>query len=130
MGKLFLVLLALLGAGLYFPESREVIVERTRPILNPGYRWMTVQQMERILLDLGNHEGSRGELPRGPGEFDAWLNARYPQESSRQDAWGTRYRMEVSGAAVRVISAGPDGEFDTEDDLIREGEREPGSGFR
>lgn len=129
IGKVLLALLILLGAGLYFPESREVLVERSRPLLNPGYRWMTAQQMERILLDLENHEGTRGELPSGLGEFDDWLDQRYPQESSREDAWGTRYRLDVGMDELRVISAGPDGEFGTESDLIRSRARGSGAGF-
>lgn len=127
MGKIFLILLILFGAGLYFPESREVIVERSRPLLNPAYRWMSIQQMEQILTDLEEMEATRGNLPLARGAFDTWLEDRYPSESTRTDAWGERYRLEATGDRMRVISAGSDGQFGTEDDLVRERERSQGS---
>lgn len=122
MGRILLLLLLGFAAALYFPQSREVIVDRSRPLANPAFRWMTTQQLNRIVEDLDVHQQSRG-LPVGRGEFDLWLDRRYPQERSRMDAWGTRYRLEVRGETYRVISAGPDGEFGTEDDIVREGMR-------
>jgi hypothetical protein len=123
MGKLILAFLLALGLGLTFPESRAVMVEYARPLLNPAYHWMTVQEMNQIVDDLQFHQETRGDLPSGRGQFDEWMNRRYPQAASRHDAWGTRYRLEVRGDVFRVISAGPDGEFGTDDDIVREGAR-------
>lgn len=33
------------------------------------------------------------------------------------DPWGADYRIACDGATVRVTSAGPDGDFDTDDDI-------------
>ncbi len=125
MGKLILALILALALGLSFPSSRAVIVERAEPMLTPAYRWVTVQELNQIVDDLERHQDIRGPLPSGRGEFDAWLNQRYPQPRSRHDAWGTRYQLRVVGERFQVISAGPDGVFDTEDDVIREGQRIP-----
>ncbi len=130
MGKVLVVLLIALGAALYFPESREVVVETTQPVLNPWHRWMTQQEMERIVDDLETVDASQGRLPSGTGEFDAWMDDRYPSESSRMDGWGTRYRLEVVGSTFRVISAGPDQEFGTDGDIVREGTRAGPAGRR
>lgn len=125
MGKLLIVLLVGLAVAFSFEDSRVVLLDRMGPLANPGFRWMTNQELARIAEDLELHQQSRGEIPiGGRGEFDAWLNSRFPQARSRQDAWGTRYRAEFWGMdRFRVISAGPDGEFGTEDDLWTEGAR-------
>lgn len=130
MGKVLLFLLVALGAALYFPESRAVVVDTTRPALNPWHRWMTHQQLDQIVDDLRTMDASQGRLPTGRGEFEAWLANRYPQESSRVDGWGTPYQLEVVGSMIRVISAGSDREFGTEEDLVREGTRAGASGRR
>lgn len=33
------------------------------------------------------------------------------------DPWGNEYAFETGGERVRILSAGPDGEFDTADDI-------------
>lgn len=125
MGKLLIVLLVGLALAFSFEESRVVLLDRMGPLANPGFRWMTNQELTQIAEDLELHQQSRGEIPIGRrGEFDAWLDSRYPQARSRHDAWGTRYRGEFQGMdRFRVVSAGPDGVFGTEDDLWTEGAR-------
>ncbi len=130
MGKIFLFVIVLLGAGLYFEETREVIVDVVEPATHPWHRWMTGQELSRIVTDLEAHERSEGTLPTRPDEFQDWLEERYPQESSRVDGWGNAYHLEVAGSTFQVISPGPDGELGTEDDLVREGERSGGGAFR
>ena len=39
MGKLVLIVLIGLGAALYFPDSREAIVQRSMPVLQPVLEW-------------------------------------------------------------------------------------------
>jgi hypothetical protein len=41
----------------------------------------------------------------------------YVGESGAEDPWGADYRYGCVGAGMWVSSAGPDGEFDTDDDL-------------
>jgi hypothetical protein len=123
MGKLILALIVALALGLTFPESRAVILDRSQPLLNPAYHWLTAQEMNQIVEDLEFLGQSQGRLPTARGEFDAWLDRRYPQERSRYDAWGERYRLQVTGDRFIVVSAGPDGQFGTDDDITREGQR-------
>jgi hypothetical protein len=127
MGRIFLIFILLLALGFTFPRSREVILDVSEPattaIMNPFRGWMTNQELGRIVQDLQEHERARGSLPMRPEEFQAWMDSRYRQESLRVDAWGNRYRLEVRGNEIRVMSAGPDGEFGTDRDLVREGVR-------
>lgn len=117
MWKILLVLLVGLGVALYVPESRAVVVEHARPLINPFHQWRTEQEMSQIVNDLESQRGLTGELPRGDDDFGAWLVQRYPQEDSRMDAWGQRYRLEVQRDSFHVVSAGPDGQFGTDRDL-------------
>jgi len=127
MGRAFLVLIILLALGFTFPQSREVIVDVSEPVreavMNPFRKWVTNQELQQIVVDLERWEDTRGSIPMRPEEFDRWLDDRYRQESSRVDSWGRRYALQVQGDVIIVISAGPDGEFGTEDDLTQEGLR-------
>jgi hypothetical protein len=130
MGKILVLLILALGAGLYFPSSRERILDYAEPLLMPALRWTTQQELERIAEDLEIEQGSRGMIPSGRGEFDPWLDDRYRQEPSRFDAWGGRYALKVVGDSFRVISAGPDRLPDSEDDLVESRRLAPRPGSR
>ena len=45
-----------------------------------------------------------------------WLSYEKYEKWSR-DGWGREYRLVVAGATVEISSAGPDGEFGTNDDI-------------
>jgi hypothetical protein len=127
MWKFLLYLVIAFALGMTFPQSREIIMDVSEPVreavANPFRAWVTRNEMAQIVTDLERHEDTRGNLPMARGQFDRWLDDRYQQESSRVDAWGTRYAMEVRGDVIRVLSAGPDGAFGTDDDLVKEGLR-------
>lgn len=118
MGRILLILLIALAVGLYVPRSRAWILEQAAPLADPAYGWMTRQELEQVVSDLELLLERRGREPFGPTDFDTWLDDRYPQDRSRVDAWGTRYRAAPTGNGLRVMSAGPDLEFDTSDDLV------------
>ena len=124
IGRLFILLVAVVGVGLYFPGSRAFMVDWSQPVLEPGERWMTRQELRQIATDLDQFTEGRGAAPLRRGEFDSWLDRRYPQASSRVDSWDTRYSAEVSRSEVLVISAGPDRRFGTADDLEWERSRD------
>ena len=128
MGRILILLVVAFGLGLAYPASREIIVERAGPFMKPALTWVTVQQLNQIVDDLQFEEETRGRLPLGRGEFDQWMDRRYPQARSREDSWGTRYRLELAPEGLAVVSAGPDGQFGTEDDIRRTGSRARGSG--
>lgn len=126
MGKILLLLLAGLGAGMYFPQTRAVIMDTIQPAINPAYAWMTRGEMDQMIDDLELADRTSGGIPAGRGEFEPWLERRYPQEASRVDGWGTIYRLETSRNEFVVISAGPDQEFGTLDDIRKTGQRSGG----
>ncbi len=118
--RLLPLLVIVLGIALYLPDSRALIGGWVQPTLEPGRRWMTRQELRQIAADLDVYVGQRGNAPLRRAEFKSWLDQRYPQARTRVDAWDTPYRGEVTRSSVRAISAGPDGEFETSDDLMWE----------
>jgi len=66
-----------------------------------------------ILAHAGEGEGL-------PASLDA-LRRLEPAAASAADAWGRKFRYErVSDESFRLTSAGPDGAFDTADDIVRD----------
>jgi len=43
-----MVLLILLGAATYFPQTRPVVVDTLGPIMNPVLTWQTKGEMNRL----------------------------------------------------------------------------------
>jgi hypothetical protein len=55
-----------------------------------------------------------------PGSLDA-LRRFHPTASAVTDAWGRKIRYErLSDSSFRLRSAGPDGTFETEDDIVKD----------
>lgn len=123
MFKLFLLLAALFGAALYYPPTRDPVLDALRPLLNPGFSWASRGEMQQIVRDLQDLEREGRPLPTGRGEFEQWMGRRYQMFESTVDSWGNGYRLEVRGQEIRVISAGPDAAFGTDDDLVVQGPR-------
>ena len=116
MGKLFLFLLLALGAALYFPSTRPVVMDTLAPVLNPLFAWQTRSEMDQIARELQmiNREGQA--LPEPGEEFNAWMGRNF-QGGSSVDAWGNPYRLLIWDDSVGISSRGPDLEIDTTDDL-------------
>jgi len=124
MFKIILILLVALGFGLSQPRSREVILNAASPVINPIYRFITDRQLKKIVEDIEVYEDRRGILPYGrAGEFETWIEREYKDEKRRTDAWGTPFVLELGITTFTVVSAGPDGVFQTEDDLTVSGVR-------
>ena len=81
--------------------------------------------MDQIVKDLENWERTRRPFPAGRGEFTEWLEARYQARDTAIDAWGLDYQLQSGSVSFTVLSAGPDREYQTSDDLTVEGRRAP-----
>jgi len=64
-------------------------------------------EMKTLAAELAQYHAAHGEWPAD------WRAMR----RSGKDPWGNDYDFETDGDAVVVYSAGPDGEFETGDDL-------------
>ncbi len=117
MGKLFLILVLLFGASLYFPQTRPVVLDWLAPVINPALTWQTRGEMRQITRELQmlNREGQI--LPTPGQDFSEWM-ARNFQGGSSRDAWGNEYSLVVWPDSLGVLSRGPDLELSTKDDML------------
>lgn len=118
MGKLFLLILLVLGAGFYFPHSRPTLLEWTGPIINPAMEWQSRNEMDQITrkIQMINREGQ--PIPAPGLEFSEWMVRNFQGGTSR-DAWGNEYTLVVWPDSIGVLSRGPDLEIKTLDDFQR-----------
>jgi hypothetical protein len=113
-----LILLIILGvlATYYLPQSRAAMIDLTKPVLNPAFRWQSLHEMSRIAREVQTYE--RDNVGRFPDtrRFDAWLDANFT-ESATGDSWGGPYLLFIERDSFAIVSWGPDRMPRTDDDL-------------
>lgn len=120
------MLLIALGAALYFPESRAVVLDASEPVLNPVLRWSTRGEMRTIAGDLETQSQTGRNFPTDQEAFVEWMDRNYQGVTSTLDSWGSTYTLRLSADSFEVVSPGPDGEPGTGDEVIVGGAREGG----
>jgi hypothetical protein len=115
--KVVLILLVLLGAAFYFPQTRPVVVDTLAPVMNPVLTWQTRGEMEGIVRELQTLSRQGNDLPT-PGEsFNAWMLRNF-MGGSKTDAWGVNYTLRIWRDSIGIVSNGPDREIETADDIM------------
>jgi hypothetical protein len=129
--KLILWGLIFLGIGTSVPAVRERLAPRVTPArdylvrevgpplqrgLDPAYRWLAVQEMRRIGTELRRREMMLQALP-SPREFQSFLAKQIYAQRAGLDPWGTPYSLQITRDSIVIISAGPDKERGTTDDI-------------
>lgn len=84
------------------------------PLVNPYRRLKTQSEIGEAVRELIQDRNS-GFVRPTPDEFRAFIQRSV--EDDGLDAWGTPYIMEPDQDSVAIISAGPDLEYYTEDDI-------------
>lgn len=112
-----LVLLIIMGfaAALYFPDSRQMIIDRVGPHVEPVLIWSAEREIERVSEVVRREARETYELPR-TRDWNAWLTAHFTADATT-DPWGTLYAYRAWADSFAILSEGPDGELGTEDDL-------------
>ncbi|MDJ0520450.1 MAG: type II secretion system protein GspG [Planctomycetota bacterium] len=77
-------------------------------------------QVRRVRSKIDNHKNAKGALPAKLEE----LGTPAQPFDVRDDEWGNALRYAVDGETYDVRSAGPDGEFDTADDVNAETQKQ------
>ncbi len=99
-----ILLVALAGCGLDIAMS----TDGKDPTIVQGTRSFRAQlEIERLEAELGQYEAMRGEWP------DDWSFRR----RATLDPWGGEYVFDIVDGSPVVVSAGSDGELDTDDDV-------------
>ena len=117
MAKVLILLLVLLGALLYFPRTRPVVLDTLGPVVNPVLTWQTKGEMDRIGRELETLSRQGSDLPTPGDSFQNWMSKTF-MGGAKTDAWGMVYTMKVWRDSIGIASNGPDMEMDTPDDII------------
>lgn len=77
---------------------------------------LTEVNMQTLSREVLAYAGEGAGLP----DALAALGRLHPAAASLADAWGRKFRYErLSDESFRLSSAGPDGDFDTADDIVK-----------
>lgn len=86
------------------------------PLVNPYRRLKSESEMSEAVRELVR-DRNMGYVRPQPDEFRAYMQREIEGEDGL-DAWGTPYIIRPTTDSLAIISAGPDLEYDTEDDLV------------
>ena len=107
MTRLFLLVILVIVTGVYFQETRVILLHVAEPIVTPILKWSTGEEMNQVARNVVEHGRLHGQLPSGEAWL-SWLDSRYPTTDMRRDPWGSAYQLEVLPDSVAIISLGPD----------------------
>jgi hypothetical protein len=90
-----LILLIILGfvTALYFPDSREMMVEKTMPVLHPMLVWNAEQEIEELSRGVRREYRTTYQLP-ATRQWSAWLATNFTGDAAT-DPWGTTYSYQA-----------------------------------
>jgi hypothetical protein len=77
------------------------------PVVEDAQVFRAQLEMKTLAAEVEQHRALRAEWPAD------WRALK----RSGRDPWGNEYALEIDGEKAQVYSAGPDGEFGTDDDL-------------
>ena len=115
MSRVILLIIFGLTAAMYFPDSRQAIVDKAMPVLTPLLRRAAAGEMRQISDELFRYDQIGRALPTRR-EWLGWLEANYDSESTL-DPWGKVYQFYAWSDSFAIISYGPDMERGNEDDV-------------
>lgn len=112
-----LILLIILGfvAALYFPESRQMMIDEAMPVIQPMLVWSAEREMEVLSRSVRREARETYQLP-GTRAWGAWLVANFTGDAAT-DPWGKTYSYQAWADSFAIRSDGPDGERGGGDDL-------------
>ena len=118
MGKLIILIVLILGAAFYFPQTRPMMLDVLGPALNPVLSWQTKGEIDQINRELQTLYRTGQSLPARGEPFRDWMFRNF-QGGSSLDAWGNSYSLNLWADSVGVSSRGPDLEINTPDDIVK-----------
>ena len=115
MTKLFLMIIFGLVAALYFPDSRQMIIDEAMPVLQPVLVWNAEREMEDLSRAVRRQFRETYRLP-GRREWSSWLETNF-SGGGGDDPWGQSYSYQAWADYFAIQSFGPDGQQGHDDDL-------------
>ncbi len=108
----FTLMIALLVAGMLGAIAMLIVMAVFFVFVQPETLAVSSDMMN-ILIASAEHEKERGALPESVDDLEL-------ERMHRIDPWGMPYRLVLTDdreLPLDIVSAGPDGEFDTDDDI-------------
>ncbi len=103
-------------AALYFPDSRQMIIDEAMPVLQPVLIWNAERELGELSRAVRRQAREKYQLPQRR-EWNAWLEANF-YGGGGTDPWGRAYSYRSWPDSFAIRSFGPDGERGNEDDLL------------
>ena len=112
-----LILLIVLGfvAALYFPDSRQMIIDEAMPVFHPVQVWSAEREMEELSRSVRREARETYQLPQTRA-WSAWLVTNFTGGAAT-DPWGKTYSYQAWADSFAIRSDGPDGEGGNTDDV-------------
>jgi hypothetical protein len=117
MGKFFLTAFMLTGAALFNPAIRGQVAPHVQFAFDPIYKWSTNGRIGEITRIIEAQAAQGRRVPQTQEELARLIAQEFSWRDSALDSWGTPFYVKRERFAVRVVSAGPDREPGTADDL-------------
>jgi general secretion pathway protein G len=101
-------LLAAVAVNNVVDRLRIARIAATRASINAIHQASKIYSMDHN----GKFPSSMEDLTRAEGDREPYLEG-----ENIADGFGTEFQLQVSGKKIKITSAGPDGEFGSEDDI-------------
>jgi hypothetical protein len=122
--KPYLIGFLLLFAAWSIPPARERTWDPALTRLEPVGEWLAMpvrrgltRHQTKQLVRIIKSDRDQGRPVPDPHTFEAWLDRRFKDISTRTDSWGRKYYLEREAGTITVGSRGPSGERGTDDDI-------------
>jgi general secretion pathway protein G len=84
---------------------------------NKARKTATIQTIEQIKLAIAQYEMDKGKYPESLSDLVSGEKHYLDSEKVPVDSWGHEFKYYIKGDLIKVESAGPDGVFETADDI-------------
>jgi hypothetical protein len=104
------------GIDRFRAEAGERLEGPMSPVLNPYRRLKTRTEISRVMTEL-IHARNLGYRRPDPDDLQEFIAQKLEEEDGR-DYWGSPYIAVPQQDSLAVVSAGPDLQYHTEDDIM------------
>ena len=115
VGRLILLIILGFVTAMYFPDSREMMIDKTMPVIQPMLIWNAEREIEELSRGVRREQRQTYQLPP-TRQWSAWLATNFTGDAAT-DPWGTTYSYQAWPDSFAIRSDGPDGERGSPDDL-------------
>ena len=115
VGRLILLIILGFVAAMYFPDSREMVIDKAMPVLQPVLVWNAEREIEELSRAVRREHRTTYQLPP-TRQWSAWLATNFTGDAAT-DPWGTTYSYQAWADSFSIRSDGPDGQRASQDDL-------------